>query len=223
MSILHAAASATPPSYNVAAARIFDGDEPLTYGDFRAWLPIAFKNALDHGETELVFNHRSIAKLFRRCRETVVAWCSRARNEGLLKWRYRRLQKADGTWRRIASGYTVALTVTLRRIWRAALAKLASGTASQPTAEIRRAAVQPKPQTSVVSPAVEFSPQQHSATSSELPAPQKAEAEKLQTRISPRAWTCRRCQTANGLAAPTCYRCSAEKPFAPQEPSHEAT
>lgn len=200
--------------YRTGAARIFDGEHRKTYGDFRAWLQLAFKNAVGHGEKELIFSHNAISRLFGVCRETVIAWCAKARDDGLLKWRVRRIQDAkDGTWRRITNAYTVALTVTLRRIWRAAIAGLCAGTASPPTRPSDRSSTPAKPTICAIPPYVEFSPQHHSAKSDNLPvSPELATGSRTDT-TPRRSWACRVCQTPNSIHVDRCHSCKKERPF----------
>lgn len=209
MSILPAPAS----SYSVELARLLQGDRKKTYGDFRAWCVLAFRAARERGDEFLKFRQGNLARIFGVCRETINTWCRWAAGDGLLRQTHQRIQLPDGTWRRTASHYVVAITVRLRGVWAKRWQELqrSAGVVIVPV-PIPAPTPRREAQNSALSPAVGSSRQEHSAKSDNLPvSPILATGTAIphQHRSS---WSCRSCQKANAFAAFRCYSCRAEVP-----------
>lgn len=200
-------------SYRIEKARILEGDGRKTFGDFRAWLCAAMSHALRGGRKDISFRQRNVAAEFGVSRDTIVSWCRRAYAEGLLKAKVQRIQLADGTWRRIANRYVVALSVRLRGILRDQWAKLMGSCVSERTkVSLKRCEAQ-EPQKTEVSPYVGFSRHQHSTPVKNDHLPVARDATGDENSSARRSWTCRVCCKPNARAALRCYGCRAERPF----------
>lgn len=185
----------------------------MTYGDFRAWLVLAWQEARRQGRDEISFRQGNVAFEFRVHRKTVRNWCRKAYAEGLLKARIQRIQLADGTWRRIANSYVVALAVKLRLILRQQWALLRGGTVSPPAVTIDVPRIEPEPQKTAVSPYGQSVAPENSARVRYLPISPERAIGRSEDQEPRSFWNCRGCSTANAWPSPWCRSCKAEKPF----------
>lgn len=191
-------------TYAAQKARLLHGDDRKTFGHFQAWLIIAGAEATANGR-DFAPRQRAVAEMFGVSFRTAKNWFRRAYVAGLLKPIIQRIQLPDGTWRRIANKYVVALTITLRRVL-AKRWKALCGTSAQ----LDRTPA--KPPKTAVSPYVQLFAQQNSAKSDHLPKPPN-DSPTTTIDSAPRShWTCRGCQTGNAWPAPWCRQCHAEKP-----------